>query len=102
MSIGSRAGKIEAVTTTLTNTIVKKIGVTSGSRSAVILSNENASDNIYYAFGTSTSVIADYTAANMFLLRADSDLYFTDAIATGPLFVLQSSGGNLDIKTHLI
>ncbi len=101
MSISSKIGKLEATTTTVTTATVTKIGGFDGSRAAVVLSNENASDNFYYAFGDRDAVIGDFSTANMFLLRADSDLYFTDAVATGPLFVYQASGGNLDIKTSL-
>lgn len=101
MSVASKIATIEPVTTELTSGTVKKIGTFDSNRELVILSNETASD-FYYAFGKRDAVIGNYTTTDdMFKLRADTDLYFTDGIPVGPLFVLQSSGSPLDIKTKL-
>lgn len=96
----SQVGLLNATTTALTTATVTKIGVLNNNRTMATLSNETGTD-FYYAFGTNTSTIADFAATSMFILRANTDLYFTDGVPTGPLFVLQSSGGPLNIKTYL-
>jgi len=96
----TKTGKMVVVSTTLVNTVVKKIGGNTQTRELAVISNETTA-KFFYAFGDSTSVIGDFTAATMLPLRADTDLYWSDSIPQGPLFVLQSSGGNLVIKTVL-
>lgn len=100
----SHVPKLSAIGTAITDDTVTEIGGVNRNRVMAILSNENltaVTHDFYYAFGDDQTTAASFTQATMFRLRADSDLYFTDGVGTGPLYVYHNAGGPLTIKTFL-